>query len=326
MAAALVKAVVAQQFSGPGGLAFADVDEPDGTGLVVIDVVAAGVCFPDLLLIRGEYQWRPELPFIPGNEVAGVVRSAPRGSGFSAGQRVSACPLLGGYAETVAVPPEYVTATPSGVDDAAAACLLGNYYTAYFALVHRGRIRNGETVLVLGAAGGIGTAATQVAKALGATVIALVNRPHALSFAESLGADVVLPLVDDWPQRIREYTAGRGVDLVIDQVGGPVFGDALGVLAPEGRLLVLGFASGGGVPELQVSRLVAPSISVVGVNSYDFVARTPDGRAQLQRGVAELVRAGLRPPPPVLVPLSDAGGALERLAEGDVLGKAVLVP
>ncbi|MBI3228101.1 MAG: NADPH:quinone oxidoreductase family protein [Mycolicibacterium cosmeticum] len=321
-----MKAVVAHEFSGPSGLVYAEVEDPAGEGDVVIDVAAAGVCFPDLLLIRGEYQWKPPLPFIPGNEVAGTVLSAPPQSGFVAGQRVSACPMLGGYAERVAVPSEFVVASPAHLDDAAAACLLGNYYTAYFALAQRGRLRPGETVLVLGAAGGIGTASAQVAKALGARVIALVNRPQAVDFAESVGADVVLPLVDGWTRRVRDCTGGGGVDVVIDQVGGAVFADALGVLAPEGRLLVLGFASGGGIPGLRIPDLLPRNTSVVGVNSYDYVARTPDGRAQLQRGVARLVEAGMRPPPPVLVRLSDAGSALERLAAGEVIGKAVLVP
>jgi NADPH2:quinone reductase len=197
-----MKALLAQELSGPAGLVYTDVPDPAGDGNVVLDVRAAGVCFPDLLLLRGEYQMRLDPPFIPGMEVAGVVRSAPEGSGFAAGQRVSAFTMLGGYAEQVAVNPGSVVATPEDVDDASAAALLGNYYTMYFALARRAALLAGETVLVLGSAGGVGTAAIQVAKAMGARVIAMVHRPGATEFVESLGADVVLPLTDGWAQAV----------------------------------------------------------------------------------------------------------------------------
>ena len=199
-----MKALVAQELSGPSGLAYTEVDDPAGDGMVVVDVGAAGVCFPDLLLIRGEYQLKLDPPFTPGMEVAGTVRSAPEGSGFTPGQRVSAFTMLGGYAERVAVPPDNVVASPDDVDDASAVCLLGNYYTMYFALERRGALRPGETVLVLGSGGGVGTAAIQIAKALGAKVIAMVHRASAVEYVESLGADVVLPLTDGWAQAVRD--------------------------------------------------------------------------------------------------------------------------
>lgn len=226
-------------------MVYADVSDPADPASVVIDVGAAGVCFPDLLLLRGQYQLRLEPPFIPGMEVAGVVRSAPKGSGFTAGQRVSAFTLMGGYAEQVAVAPDGVVSTPADLDDAAAASLLGNYYTMYFALQRRGALRAGETVLVLGSAGGVGTAAIQIAKALGAKVIAMVHRPSAIEFVESLGADVVLPLTDGWLDTVKQHTAGRGVDLVVDPVGGQAFDVAVRAMTTEGRLLVIGFAAGG---------------------------------------------------------------------------------
>ena len=193
-----MKALVAQELSGPTGLVYTDVPDPANPDQVVIDVGAAGVCFPDLLLLRGEYQMRLDPPFVPGMEVAGVVRSAPQKSGFSAGQRVSAFTMLGGYAEQVAVAPDAVVSTPADIDDASAASLLGNYYTMQFALQRSGALHPGETVLVLGSAGGVGTAAVQIAKAMGATVIAMVHRPGAVEFVESLGADAVLPLTDGW--------------------------------------------------------------------------------------------------------------------------------
>jgi NADPH2:quinone reductase len=321
-----VKALVAQELSGPSGLVYTDVDEPASDGMVVVDVGAAGVCFPDLLLIRGEYQLKLDPPFVPGTEVAGVVRSAPAESGFSAGQRVSALSMLGAWADRVVVPVGSVMPTPDGVDDGAAVCLLGNYYTMYFALARRAALRPGETVLVLGSAGGVGTAAIQIAKAMGAKVIAMVHRTGAVQFVESLGADMVLPLTDGWAQAVRDHTDGRGVDVVVDPVGGDAFDDAIRVLATEGRLLVLGFASGGGIPTVKVNRLLLRNVSVVGVGLGEFINRTPGAQAEIGIGLGKLVDSGLRPPPPVRYPLSEGRAALESLANGGVLGKVVLEP
>ncbi|MCZ8382548.1 NADPH:quinone oxidoreductase family protein [Mycobacterium sp. CPCC 205372] len=320
-----MKALVAQSLTGPAGLEYTDVDEVRNTDAVVIDVGAAGVNFPDLLMLRGEYQLKLDPPFIPGVEVAGTVRSVPEDSEFTVGQRVSAFSLLGGFAERVAVPASSVVPTPPGVDDASAAALLGNYYTMYFALARRGALRIGETVLVLGSAGGIGTASIQIAKAMGAKVIAMVHRPDARDFVESLGADVVLPLTDGWLQAVRDVTDGRGVDLVVDPVGGEAFDDAIRALATEGRLLVIGFAAGG-IPTVKVNRLLLRNVSVVGVGWGEFVNRNPGAQSLFGFGLGKLVEAGLRPPPPVTYPLSEGRAALEALAAGEIRGKLVLQP
>jgi NADPH2:quinone reductase len=323
-----MKALVARELSGPSGLDYTDIEDPADVGdqkAVVIDVGAAGVSFPDLLLLRGEYQLRLEPPFIPGMEVAGVVRSAPYESDFKPGQRVTALSMLGGWAERVVVPAAGLKHTPDGIDDAEAVALLGNYQTMYFALARRGALRHGETVLVLGSAGGVGTAAVQIAKALGAKVIAMVHRLHAAVFVESLGADVVLPLTDGWPDAVREHTHGRGVDMVVDPIGGEAFDDAIRVLATEGRLLVIGFAAGG-IPTIKVNRLLLRNVAVIGVGYGEFVNRKPGSQSVFEFGVAELVKAGLRPPPPVRFPLSKGAEALESLADGGVLGKVVLEP
>jgi NADPH2:quinone reductase len=321
-----MKALVAQELSGPSGLAYTDVEDVVGNDdVVVVDVGAAGVCFPDLLLLRGEYQLRLDPPFIPGMEVAGVVRSAPYESTIKPGQRVSAFTMMGGYAERVVVAQESVVPTPDHLDDAQAVALLGNYYTMYFALARRGALRHGETVLVLGSAGGIGTASVQIAKAMGARVIAMVHRPEAQEFVESLGADVVLPLTDGWLQAVKDHTGGRGVDLVVDPIGGEAFDDAIRALATEGRLLVIGFAAGG-IPTVKVNRLLLRNVSVVGVGYGEFVNRTPGAQSLFGFGVAKLVEAGLRPPPPVRFPLSKGAEALESLASGEVQGKLVLEP
>ncbi|GFM20797.1 MULTISPECIES: NADPH:quinone oxidoreductase family protein [Mycobacteriaceae] len=320
-----MKALVAQELSGPTGLVYTDVPDPANPDQVVIDVGAAGVCFPDLLLLRGEYQMRLDPPFVPGMEVAGVVRSAPQSSGFTAGQRVSAFTMLGGYAEQVGVAPDAVVPTPADIDDASAASLLGNYYTMQFALQRRGALHPGETVLVLGSAGGVGTAAVQIAKAMGATVIAMVHRPGAVEFVESLGADAVLPLTDGWRDAVLAHTGGRGVDMVVDPVGGPAFDDAIRVLATEGRLLVIGFAAGG-IPTVKVNRLLLRNVGVLGVGWGEFVNRTPGAQAEVGAALGALVEAGLRPPPPVRWPLAEGAAALQRLADGDVHGKLVLQP
>ncbi|MGX9789063.1 NADPH:quinone oxidoreductase family protein [Mycobacterium sp. MMS18-G62] len=320
-----MKALVAQELSGPSGLAYTDVDDVGGEDLVVIDVGAAGVSFPDLLLLRGEYQLRLEPPFIPGMEVAGVVRAAPYESEFKPGQRVTALSMLGGWAEQVAVPPASLKPTPDDIDDAEAVALLGNYQTMYFALAKRGALRAGETVLVLGSAGGVGTAAVQIAKALGAKVIAMVHRPHAADFVQSLGADVVLPLTDGWLDAVKEHTGGQGVDLVVDPIGGEAFDDAIRALAVEGRLLVIGFAAGG-IPTVKVNRLLLRNVAVIGVGYGEYVNRKPGAQSVFEFGVNELVKAGLRPPPPLRFPLAKGAEALDTLANGGVQGKMVLEP
>ncbi|MGV0801828.1 zinc-binding dehydrogenase, partial [Mycolicibacterium elephantis] len=160
-------------------------------------------------------------------------------------------------------------------------------------------LRPGETVLVLGSAGGIGVAAIQIAKALGAKVIAMVHRPHAVDFVKSLGADVVLPLTDGWLQSVKDATDREGVDLVVDPIGGEAFDDAVRALATEGRLLVIGFASGGGIPTVKVNRLLLRNVAVIGVGYGEYVNRKPGSQSVFAFGVGELVKAGLRPPPPV---------------------------
>lgn len=320
-----MKALVAQELSGPSGLVLADREEPSGDNAVVIDVGAAGVCFPDLLMLRGEYQMKMPAPFIPGLEVAGTVRSAPEGSGFVAGQRVSGFSLLGAWAERAALPVDSVVPTHSELDDASAVCLLGNYYTMHFALQRRGALQPGETVLVLGSGGGVGTAAVQIAKALGAKVIAMVHRPAAIEFVASLGADVVLPLTDGWLDAVKQETGGRGVDLVVDPIGGPAFDDAIRAMATEGRLLVIGFAAGG-IPTVKVNRLLLRNVSVVGVGWGEFVNRTPGAQAQVGAALATLVDGGLRPPAPVCFPLSEGVAALQDFADGKINGKLVLEP
>lgn len=320
-----MKALVAQELTGTAGLVYTDVEDPGGgPGIVVVDVRAAGVCFPDLLLISGNYQLKLPTPFIPGTEVAGVVRSAPEGSGFAVGDRVFGPVMLGGYAQQAVLPVGSVLRTPPELDDAQAVSLLVNYHTMYFALERRAALRPGETVLVLGSGGGVGTAAIQVAKAMGATVVAMVHRENAVEFVENLGADIVLPLTGDWSKAVRQHIS-RGVDVVVDPVGGDAFDEGIRALAPEGRLLVIGFAAGA-IPTVKVNRLLLRNVGVLGVGWREFLTTAPEAQAECAAGVARLVAAGLRPPEPQRYPLADGRAALDNLAAGRVFGKVVLIP
>jgi NADPH:quinone reductase len=308
-------------------LVYTDVDDVSGNDdTIIVDVRAAGVCFPDLLLSKGEYQLKLPPPFIPGVEAAGVVHWAPEGSEFKVGDRVSAFGVLGGYAEKVIAPLANVIHSPAELDDAEAVSLLVNYNTMYFALARRAAMRPGDSVLVLGSAGGVGTAAIQVARAMGASkIIAVVHRTGAMEFVESLGADVVLPLTDGWAQAVREHTDGRGVDIVVDPIGGPAFDDAIRVLAIDGKLLVIGFAAGA-IPTVKVNRLLLRNVGVLGVAWGEYLNRVPGSAALFAWGLSQLVSLGLKPPPPQRYPLSEASAALQALADGGVFGKLVLEP
>ena len=320
MRAALVTAL-----DGPSAVRVAEVDEPAGAGKVVIDVHAAGVAFPEVLQTRGRYQIRPDPPFVPGSEVAGVVRSAPDGAGVAPGDRVAAFPGTGGFAEVVAVDPGLVFPLPDAVSFVAGAALPMNYLTVHFALVRRGGLRAGETVLVHGAAGGVGTAAVQLAAALGARVVAVVSSPGKAAVATAAGAHETVP-VDGFLGRVRELTGGAGVDVVVDPVGGDRFTDSLRSLAPEGRLLVVGFTAGE-IPTVKVNRLLLGNTAVVGVGWGAFWTggRDPEYPRAQWAELLPLLRAGrIDPPVGGVHPLADAAAALAEIDERRATGKVVL--
>jgi NADPH2:quinone reductase len=293
-----------------------------GSG-VVIDVHAAGVSFPELLQTRGQYQMQPDLPFVPGNDVAGVVRSAPESSGLSEGDRVAACCLLAGWAE-VAVAPEFLTFRLSDeLDFAQGSGLVMNYHTAYFSLKMRGRLADGETVLVHGAAGGVGTAALQVAKGLGARTIAVVSSDDKERVAREAGADEVVRSDGPWKDEAKELSGG-GVDIVIDPVGGDRFTDSLRSLGENGRLVVVGF-TGGSIPEVRVNRLLLNNTEVVGAGWGAFVMGKRDVNREIGEAVNRLVDEGyVRPIVGARFPLERASEALELIDGRGALGKVVL--
>jgi NADPH2:quinone reductase len=290
---------------------------------VVIDVHAAGVSFPEVLQTRGEYQIQPDLPFVPGSEVAGVVRSAPEGSGLAEGDRVAGCCLLGAWAE-VAVAPDFLTFELSDeLDYAQGAGLILNYHTAYFSLKHRGRLAEGETVLVHGAAGGIGTATLQVAKGLGARTIAVVSSDDKERIAREAGADDVVRSDGQWKDEVKELSGG-GVDIVIDPVGGDRFTDSLRSLRENGRLVVVGF-TGGSIPEVRVNRLLLNNLEVVGAGWGAFVMGKRDVNREIGEAVNRLVDEGfVRPIVGAHFPLDQASDALKLIDERGATGKIVL--
>ena len=325
-----MRAVQIVDLTGPASaLALVDIPEPGpshmitpGSG-VVIDVHAAGVAFPEVLQTRGEYQMKPPLPFVPGTEVAGVVRSAPAGSGLAEGDRVAAACMLGGFAE-VAVAPDFLTFPLSDdLDFAQGSGLVMNYHTAYFSLKTRGRLADGETVLVHGAAGGIGTATLQVAKGLGARTIAVVSSDEKEQVAREAGADEVLRSDGAWKDEAKERSGG-GVDVVIDPVGGDRFTDSLRSLAEGGRVVVVGF-TGGSIPEVRVNRLLLNNTEVVGAGWGAYVMGKAEVNRQIGAEVNRLVDEGfVRPIVGGRFPLERASEALELIDGRGATGKVVL--
>jgi NADPH:quinone reductase len=322
-----VRALRLESETGPSGLHLAELDEPQaGEDSVLIDVQAAGVGFVDHLICRGEYQIRPPLPFVPGLEVAGVVRSAPDGSGFEPGMRVAAGTAFGGWAEVVAAPVFLVMPLPDATSIDAGAGFVVNFQTAHLALTRRGRLQEGESVLVHGAAGGVGTACIQVARALGAgTIIGVARGRERMAVAMAAGADHALDATDDWVGQVRELTGGDGADIVCDPVGGSAFAQSLRCMAPEGRLLVIGFAAGE-IPAVEANRLLLRHHEVIGVNWGGMLPLDPELPVRAARDLHRWLDKGyLRPVVGERYRLEDGARALEDFAARRVTGKPVLV-
>ncbi len=318
-----MRGVQGVRLDGPAAGEVRDVPEPaGGDGQVLVEVRAAGVNFPDVLQTRGLYQYKPDPPFTLGSEVAGVVRSAPDGSPLAPGDRVVAFPGTGAFAEVVAAAPDVVLPLPDEVGFAAGAGLPMNMLTAHFALVTRGHLQPGQTVLVQGAAGGVGTACTQLATALGATVIAVVSSEAKGEVATAAGAAHVVA-VEGFKDAVKEL---GGADLVVDPVGGDRFTDSLRCLRPEGRLLVIGF-TGGDIPTVKVNRLLLNNIDVVGVGWGAFALSRPGYVGAQWAELLPHLRAGtLDPLISARLPLDKASEALALIDERRVTGKVILEP
>jgi NADPH2:quinone reductase len=324
-----VRALQIVELGGPSSLELVDVPEPGPEhmlapdGGVIIDVETAGVSFPEVLQSRGEYQLKPPLPFVPGAEVAGVVRSAPQGSGFEPGERVAALCMLGGFAETAVAPPWLTFRLPDALDFAQGAGLVLNYHTAWFSLKLRGRLSEGESVLVHGAAGGVGTASLQVAKGLGARTIAIVSSDDKERVAREAGADEVLRSDGPWKDQAKELSGG-GVDLVLDPVGGDRFTDSLRSLGEGGRVVVVGF-TGGSIPEVKVNRLLLNNTEVIGAGWGAYVMSKPKLNQEIGAEIAKLIESGhVRPVVGARFPLERGAEALELIDGRGATGKVVL--
>lgn len=297
-----------------------------GPGEVRLRVAACGVNFPDVLIVQGKYQFRPEPPFAPGGEVSGMVDAVGPGvEGFKVGDPVIATTLWGGFAEELVTTADRLMHRPATMDEVTAGGFALTYGTSYHALVQRAAIRPGETLLVLGAAGGVGVAAVQLGKALGARVIAAAGSAEKLAFAREQGADEVVNYAEDgYRDRLKELTGGRGVDVAYDPVGGALFEPTLRSMAWGGRHLVVGFASGE-IPKVPANLTLLKGCSVVGVFWGQFRRNEPDVDAENFRRLFALHAEGrLRPVISATYPLERAREALAALTARSVKGKVVL--
>jgi NADPH2:quinone reductase len=320
----LVRAQRIEALDGPDAIRAADVAELEAGGQLLVDVAAAGVSFPDVLMSRGLYQMKPPLPFVPGVEVAGTVRHAPSGSGFAVGDRVMAVTMLGGFAEVAAAPAGLTCALPKQFSVEQGAGFILNYHTVHFGLVRRAAVQAGETVVVHGAAGGIGTAAIQVARCLGAEVVAVTSSAAKAEIARSAGAHHVVDSGGDWPVELRSLNGGKGADVIVDPVGGDRFDESLRCLAPGGRLAVVGFTEGR-IPSVAANRLLLLNISVVGVAWGAWLGSDPGLFATTATGLQPMIESGgVAPLVGTTFPLDDAASALRLIDERRATGKVVL--
>jgi NADPH2:quinone reductase len=315
-----MRAVQVTELTGPAALRIVEIDEPaaDGENLLV-DVKAAGVSFPELLQTRGQYQLKLDPPFILGGELSGVVRDAPAGSGFAAGDRVTAlAPFGGAFAEVALVPAFAAFELPDALDFGQGAGYCMNYHTAHFALARRAALQAGETLLVHGAAGGTGTAAIQVGKGLGARVVAVVSTAEKEEVARAAGADEVVRSDSDWRKE-----AGPA-NVIFDPVGGSRFDESVRALAPEGRLVVIGFTEGS-IPTVSVNRLLFRNVSVVGAGWGHFAFERPEYLREVAAELDAMVAAGhVDPIVGRRYPLEGVRDALEDLDGRRAVGKIVL--
>jgi NADPH2:quinone reductase len=323
-----MKAIVCKEWGGPDKLQLADLPLPaPKAGEVRIRVLAAGVNFPDALIIQKKYQVQPTLPFVPGTEVAGVVDAVGEGVSLAAGTRVVAFVGTGGFAEYVCVNAASTLPLPEGVADDVAAAFTMMYATSHHALFDRGRLQSGETLLVLGAAGGVGLAAVELGKLAGASVIAAASSDEKLRACRAAGAEELI----DYSRRdlraaLKSVTAGRGVDVVYDPVGGSHAEQALRSLAWRGRFLVVGFAAGE-IPSIRLNLLLLKEASLVGVYWGEFAKRDPKGNAKMIGELMDwLVQGRLRPHVSRVYPLQETPRAIDDLLQRRAIGKLVIRP
>jgi NADPH2:quinone reductase len=324
-----MKAVLCTQFGGPETLEVSDIESPiAGPGEVVVAVRAAGLNFFDTLIIQNKYQFKPDLPFSPGAEIAGEVKSVGDGvEGLKPGDRVMAYSVWGGVRAEIAVSQEAVIAMPDGLDFVTAAGLIVTYGTSLHALKDRADIQPGETLAVLGASGGVGQAAVEIGKAIGARVIACASSDDKLEFCRKLGADETLNYTDeDLKTRLKELTGGKGVDVIYDPVGADLAEPALRAIGWKGRFLVVGFA-GGGIPKIPLNLTLLKGCQIVGVFWGDHVVREPERhRANMTRLLNWVLEGKIKPHIHKVYPLEETSDALMAIARREVRGKVIVTP
>jgi len=325
-----MKRVVCRRLGPPSVLEIEEAgSRPPGAGEVAINVHAAGVNFPDLLMVAGRYQHKPPLPFCPGFEVAGRIAAVGAGvAGFAPGDpvMVRTGTTHDGFAESVTLPARIVSPMPPGMSFAAAAGFLVVYRTAFHCLAQKAALKPGETLAVLGAAGGVGIAAVQVGRGMGARVIGAAAGAKLGRVAAEGAVAVIDYTTESLRDQLKDLTGGRGVDVVLDTVGGAHFDGAFRALAREGRYLVVGFAAGGGFPQVPANLVLIKEAAVIGVRAGEFGRRYPAIEAENVRRLLTLYRSGaISPVIGRRYPLEEAAAALEALARRDVVGKIVLV-
>jgi len=322
-----MKAIVCKEFGPLDDLVLEDLPDPvAGKGQIVIRVEAAGVNYPDGLLVQGLYQMKPDRPFTPGMEVAGVVEAVGEGvSNFSVGDRAAGKGGLGGYAEKVAMPASQCFAMPDGMDPADACALMVAYGTSHHALKQRGALKAGETLVVFGASGATGIAAVQIGKIMGARVIGVASTEEKRQLARDAGADEVIGY-DNLKDDVKHLTKGKGADVCYDVVGGEAFHAASRFMGRNGRLLVIGFA-GGEIPKLQVNLTLVKEYSVVGVFWGNFTMHEPDVyAANMEELFGWYAEGKVKPLIEGQYPLADAPNVLKRVLGRGATGKIVLKP
>jgi NADPH2:quinone reductase len=322
-----MRAILSKAPGLPDTLVLEDVPSPTpGKGEIVVSVKAVGVNFPDFLIIQDMYQYKPQRPVSPGGEISGVVKAVGDGvTQFKVGDKVFGSTGAGGMAEEILVPANRMNALPDFMPFEEAAALLMTYGTSHYALKDRAKIQKGETLLVLGAAGGVGLAAIEIGKVLGARVIACASSEEKLAVCREHGADATINYAaEDLRERIKSLTDGKGVDVVYDAVGGPYSEPAFRSLAWRGRLLVVGFAAGE-IPKLPLNLALLKGASVVGVFWGDFARREPQQFADSARQLGQWYREGkLKPHVSQTFPLDKAADALKLMAARQVKGKVVI--
>lgn len=324
-----MKAVVCQTWGAPDALTVQDLPDPlPGPGQVVIDVQAAGVNFPDVLIVQGKYQFKPELPFVPGSEVAGVIRSTGSDvTTFQPGDKVIAFVPTGGFGQQLLAPIQALIPMPPGMDFDIAAAITLTYGTSYHALVGRAKLENGENMLILGAAGGVGLAAVEIGKALGARIIACASTDAKLEICRQHGADALINYSQaDWREQVKAATGGKGADVIYDPVGGEYAEPAFRSIAWGGRYLVVGFANGE-IPKLPLNLALLKGASMVGVFWGEFTKRNPKGNmANMRQLLQWLHEDKIKPHISGRYKLEAAAEALNDMAARKVTGKVVVLP